>query len=204
MILERFYINAAAFAGVYLRNSNGKKVHELTRLSISPRWEKRWYGVWLPISFSRMGNVSLGTGLRIGPLVIGTNNLLPIIFKNKTTYEADLYVALKVPLFPTGKFLKKNQGGTRWKSGRLSSKIILFSETCFTMKFLMVQMFLKLNKYSLFCFVHCSVGLYSSAIIHFSRMRKAGMVCLFALLAATFGFIAFCEAHIESGIIFLP
>ena len=107
MILESFYINAAAFAGVYLRNSNGKKVHELTRLSISPRWEKRWYGVWLPISFSRMGNLSLGTGLRIGPLVIGTNNLLPIIFKNKTTYEADLYVALKVPLFPTGKFLKK-------------------------------------------------------------------------------------------------
>lgn len=29
MILERFYINAAAFAGVYLRNSNGKRFMNL-------------------------------------------------------------------------------------------------------------------------------------------------------------------------------
>ena len=42
----------------------------------------------------------------------------------------------------------------------------------------------------------------SSAIIHFSRRRKAGIVCLLALLAATFGFTPFCEAHSASGIIF--
>ena len=42
----------------------------------------------------------------------------------------------------------------------------------------------------------------SSAIIHFSRIRKAGIVCLFALLAATFDFMPFCDAHSASGIIF--
>jgi hypothetical protein len=97
------YINATAFSGIYLRNNDGKKVHELTRISITPRWDKRWYGVWMPVSFSRFGNLSVGTGLRVGPFIIGTTNLLPLLFKNKTTYTADLYFALKVPLFPTGK-----------------------------------------------------------------------------------------------------
>ena len=45
--------------------------------------------------------------------------------------------------------------------------------------------------------------LYSSAIIHFSLSRKAGIVCLLALLAAMFGFTPCCDAQIESGIIFL-
>jgi hypothetical protein len=107
MIRENFYVNAVAFSGIYLRNNNGKKVHELTRISITPRWEKRWYGVWVPVSFSRLGNLSVGTGLRLGPLVIGTTNMLPLLFKNKTTYTADVYFAIKVPLFPTGKVRKK-------------------------------------------------------------------------------------------------
>jgi hypothetical protein len=46
------------------------------------------------------------------------------------------------------------------------------------------------------------LGVYSSATIHFSRRRKAGIVCLLALLAATFGFTPFCDAQRASGIIF--
>jgi hypothetical protein len=45
------------------------------------------------------------------------------------------------------------------------------------------------------------LGVNSSAIIHFSRRRKAGIVCLLALLAATFGFTPFCDAQRASGII---
>ncbi len=42
----------------------------------------------------------------------------------------------------------------------------------------------------------------SSAIIHFSRIRKAGIVCLLALLAATFDFMPFCDAQSDNGMIF--
>jgi hypothetical protein len=107
LVTENFYVNAVAFSGIYLRNNDGKKVHELTRMSITPRWEKRWYGVWMPVSFSRLGNLTVGTGFRFGPFVLGTTNVLPLLFKNKTTYTADVYFALKVPLFPAGKIRKK-------------------------------------------------------------------------------------------------
>jgi hypothetical protein len=108
------YINATAFTALYLRNWDGKRVHELTRISVTPRWEKRWFAVWAPVSFTRMGTVSLGTGFRIGPLAIGTTDILNFAMKNKTIYNADLYFVLKIPLFPIGndKIRKdKNKGG---------------------------------------------------------------------------------------------
>jgi hypothetical protein len=100
LIANHFYVNATAFAAVYLRNSNSKRVHELTRLSITPRYERRWFAVWAPLSFSRMGITSLGAGVRVGPLAIGTGDILNLLLKRKTIYNADAYVVLKVPLFP--------------------------------------------------------------------------------------------------------
>lgn len=99
-IRKDIFVNAASFTGLYLRNNNGNKVHELTRFTVAPRWETRWLGVWAPVSFSRLGNPTLGTGVRLGPLVVGTNDILLWMLKNKTNYSADLYFVLKVPLFP--------------------------------------------------------------------------------------------------------
>jgi hypothetical protein len=109
------YVNATSFTGIYLRNWDGKRVHELTRLSITPRWEKRWFAVWAPVSFTRMGVVSLGAGFRLGPLAIGTTDILNLALRRKTMYNADIYFVLKVPLFPTKKGKAKkgktNTGG---------------------------------------------------------------------------------------------
>lgn len=100
---NNIYVNATAFTPIYLRNYDGKRVHELFRLSVTPRWEKRWFAVWAPVSFTRMGVVSLGTGVRLGPLSIGTTDIINLAFRRKTVYNADLYFVLKVPLFPTKK-----------------------------------------------------------------------------------------------------
>lgn len=106
---NNIYVNAVAFTPVYLRNYDGKRVHELMRLSVTPRWEKRWFAVWMPLSFTRNGVVSLGSGFRIGPLAIGTTDILNLAFRRKTIYNADLYFVLKIPLFPTKKGAKKRK-----------------------------------------------------------------------------------------------
>jgi hypothetical protein len=101
-VREYFYVNACSFSGLYFRNFNGKKVHELTRLSITPRWEKRWYGVWAPVSFTRMGTFSLGAGIRLGPVVVGTDDILNLMLKRKKIYNENIYFVVKIPLFPIG------------------------------------------------------------------------------------------------------
>jgi hypothetical protein len=100
---NNIYVNATAFTPLYLRNYDGKRVHELMRLSVTPRWEKRWFAVWAPLSFTRMGVASMGAGFRIGPLSIGTTDIINLAFRRKTAYNADLYFVLKLPLFPTKK-----------------------------------------------------------------------------------------------------
>ncbi len=110
---KSFFVNATVISGVYLRNNDGRKVHELTRISVTPRWEKRWYGIWAPISFSRFGNLCVGTGFRLGPFIVGTTNMLGILLPKKVNYTADVYFAIKVPLFPTGGSGKKKKSKTK-------------------------------------------------------------------------------------------
>ncbi|MCU0434468.1 MAG: DUF5723 family protein [Bacteroidia bacterium] len=109
------YVGGNVFSAVYLRNSRMARVHELTRVSITPRYENEWFGVWAPVSFSRLGVAAVGGGMRIGPLSFGTNDILGLLFARKYNFSADAYIVLKLPLFPlphrAGKQGKAQKGG---------------------------------------------------------------------------------------------
>ena len=76
----------------------------------------------MPLSVDVFGNVSLGTTLRLGPLIIGTQDLLGL-FAKKYVYNADVHAALKVtiPYFKVCKkgdfrFEKKSKGFKGFRS----------------------------------------------------------------------------------------
>ncbi len=99
-IWKPFYINAM-FNITNLTPNKTTKVHEYTNISIAPRFDHKWFGVTLPFSYntlsaSRGEKLLFGTMLRLGPLVIGTNDL-PMLVK-KDVYGANLYFMLKVPI----------------------------------------------------------------------------------------------------------
>ncbi|MBX7093626.1 MAG: OmpA family protein [Flavobacteriales bacterium] len=107
-IWKDFYINHTTyFAFQFKKNEN--KVHDITTFSITPRYDHRWFGVFVPVSYNMMGNFAIGTGLRLGPLTFGTTNLAPIMQYikgdgngKKDTYGADFHVVMKIPI-PYGK-----------------------------------------------------------------------------------------------------
>ena len=76
-------------------NKNPNKVHEITLISITPRWDHRWFGVFVPVSYNAYKNFNVGMDLRIGPLIIGANNFFQF-FGKKDIYAADFHVMLKV------------------------------------------------------------------------------------------------------------
>ena len=59
----------------------------------------------MPISYDIFGNFSLGTALRLGPLTIGTQDLLGL-FAKKYMYNADIHASLKLTI-PYFKVCKK-------------------------------------------------------------------------------------------------
>ena len=75
-------------------NNRPAKVHEMSMISITPRWDQRHFGAFVPISYDQMGMVKVGLGLRIGPLIIGTSNILPFV-TTKPIYGADFEVMLR-------------------------------------------------------------------------------------------------------------
>jgi hypothetical protein len=82
-----------------------RMVHHVTTFAVTPKYEHKWLGVYVPISYDIFGNFSLGTALRLGPLTIGTQDLLGL-FAKKYMYNADIHASLKLTI-PYFKVCKK-------------------------------------------------------------------------------------------------
>ena len=93
-IWKDFYANFTAYYA-FKFSKNKDKVHELTTFSITPRWDWKWFGVFVPLSYNAYRNAHMGLDLRLGPLIVGTNNLAPLL-GNQDIYSADFHVLMKL------------------------------------------------------------------------------------------------------------
>ncbi len=96
-IWKDFYANFTAYYALKF-SRRVDKVHELTTISITPRWDWKWFGAFVPISFNEYRNLHMGLDVRLGPLIVGTSNLAPFL-GNQDIFSADFHFLLKVPIF---------------------------------------------------------------------------------------------------------
>ncbi len=95
-IWKGFYANfTASLSPGYIRDP--QKTRAISEFSLTPRFENSWFGFYLPTSINMHGNFHLGAGMRIGPLVVGTYDITPLLGK-KVMYDANFYMALSVPI----------------------------------------------------------------------------------------------------------
>lgn len=101
-IWKDFYVNLTPTFAFQFKNAEAK-VHDWTNISLTPRWDHRWFGVSVPISYNTFyaksnQPVGVGLGVRIGPLIIGSNRVLTYFNDKKDVFGADLYAMLKIPV----------------------------------------------------------------------------------------------------------
>lgn len=99
-IWKPFYINLSANISNFFSRRQSK-VHEYTTISLAPRFDHKWFGVTIPVSYNNIAArrddyALVGAMLRLGPLVVGSNDLLNYI--SKDVFGASLYFLLKVPV----------------------------------------------------------------------------------------------------------
>ncbi len=99
-IWRGFYANATASIAPAFRN-DPHKMRYVSRFSLTPRFEHKWAGVSIPLSYDAFGNFKLGLGTHLGPLILGTNDLFSFI-GNKVIYGGNVYAGLRIPI-PYGK-----------------------------------------------------------------------------------------------------
>jgi outer membrane protein OmpA-like peptidoglycan-associated protein len=76
---------------------NRNMVHHNSSITFTPKYDHAWFGLYVPVTYDALNNVSLGTTIRIGPLIVGTSDLLGL-FAKKFVYNADVHIALKVTI----------------------------------------------------------------------------------------------------------
>lgn len=107
-IWKNFYVNMTPFIALKFKNRE-TKIHEYSAISITPRWDHKWFGVFLPVQYHQLDGMRFGASVRLGPLIIGTSNLTPLVSK-KSVFGADVHAMLKIPV-PFGAPKDKDKDG---------------------------------------------------------------------------------------------
>jgi len=113
---KKFFLNAASHLSLI-----GKKASKSNRyanqITVSPRYESKWFTAFLPVTATQYGGVQVGLGGRLGPVFIGTSGFFSRAFDKKTR-AFDIYAGLKIPIYhktPERKNLpKENEDPTRF------------------------------------------------------------------------------------------
>jgi Outer membrane protein and related peptidoglycan-associated (lipo)proteins len=96
-IARNFYVNFTPFFALKQGNTKYSKVHSFTSISVTPRYETAHFGASVPLQYNQMCGLAVGAGLRIGPLWIGSNNVVSTLAGGKIK-NANVQVAIKMPI----------------------------------------------------------------------------------------------------------
>lgn len=96
-LFKGFYINAGTFQPIKLDKNAPSRIDAAANFSVTPRWESRVFGLYVPLTYNTYKDFQLGTTVRIGPLYVGSTNLATVLFKDKVK-NADIHLGLRVPI----------------------------------------------------------------------------------------------------------
>ncbi len=65
---------------------------------VTPRYESRVFDVLVPVTFNELGHSTVGTFVRFGPLIIGSNSLWSSLVYADASDVTDVFLAVKIPV----------------------------------------------------------------------------------------------------------
>ncbi|MDB5230004.1 MAG: hypothetical protein JWN76_809 [Chitinophagaceae bacterium] len=93
---HNIYVNAELQANFYsTRNMEHINTRELNLLTITPRWETKTLGAYMPVQYNTEGKFWVGLGVKAGPVILGLDNLGWLLGK-KSIPNGGFYFALQI------------------------------------------------------------------------------------------------------------
>ena len=75
--------------------SNKLYLKQMNLIAITPRWENRTFGLYLPVQFNQAQRFWIGGAFKAGPLLFGVHNLVNIFSKN-SSQNGGFYLAVTI------------------------------------------------------------------------------------------------------------
>ena len=98
-IVKGLYVNFTPFIALNQGTSKVNKVHYISTYNLVPRYDKKWFGFSVPIQYNSFKQWNIGLGLRVGPVWLGSNDILSIFASSKKRYGTSASIVFKVPIF---------------------------------------------------------------------------------------------------------
>jgi len=93
---KSLYLNFNADLSTAVSGLN--RIRNVNMLTVTPRFERKWFTVQLPVSLQQYTGVQAGFGFRAGPLYLGSGTILTNAFNNASN-SFDVYAGLKLPIY---------------------------------------------------------------------------------------------------------
>lgn len=97
-VAEGLYVNFTPYLALNRGTNNVNKVHYLSSFNIVPRYDKKWFGVSVPVQYNAYKHWNIGLGLRLGPLWVGWNDMFSMLVTSKNRYGSAASAVLKIPI----------------------------------------------------------------------------------------------------------
>lgn len=76
---------------------------------VTPRFERKWFSFFMPLSVMQYSGFNAGFGFRAGPLFVGSSTVLTNLISSKSK-AVNAYVGLKIPIYKKGNSFAKTGG----------------------------------------------------------------------------------------------
>jgi Family of unknown function (DUF5723) len=93
-IYKNFYVNAEGVVAIGNNENKPYNTFYYNNFTVTPRFENKMFGLYVPVSFNKLTGFNAGTTLRAGPLFIGSGSVLSALFGNSK--QADVFLGIKV------------------------------------------------------------------------------------------------------------
>lgn len=90
----------------------GNNIHHLSMVSVTPRYDHKWGGIYMPVAIDQLVNAQWGIGFRAGPLYIASQDIFSSLIKMKkgNSRDINLQIGFKVSI-PNRKIKDRDNDG---------------------------------------------------------------------------------------------
>lgn len=105
---KKFYLNVNGDFAITSKTAINTNSVE-SAVSLTPRYEVKWFSAYLPISYLEYSGAQAGIGFRAGPLFVGSGSIISNLISSESK-GADIHLGLKVPIYQGRKKDKDEDG----------------------------------------------------------------------------------------------
>ncbi|MEP7093353.1 MAG: DUF5723 family protein [Flavobacterium sp.] len=94
---KKFYLNLNG--DINMVSTNKLNAYGIAdRVSLTPRYESRWFSFYVPMTWMEYSGVQVGSGIRLGAFFVGSGSVLSNVV-SKESKGADFHIGMKIPVY---------------------------------------------------------------------------------------------------------